>query len=416
MADGGNDPVRWLRQRLCAHVDWFQQAPARLLDAQAARRGDELWARRVDEAVDRLLAEVDERGLPAARPEPARGVDRLRELEVVDRAAWELAGNNRMAPVDRVGEDDEARWVVRLAGERRPRTGGQAGVIYGHVRFHAVVPIEVRAGDGRSYPVRIAPMAHGARLDRLQLADGVRVATISFHDDGRIAWAESARGVRATDVDRAAARASDFAAACALAAEAGADVLVAPELTLPPAVRDRELARLRWARAPRLGLIVPGSFHEQEDGGHYNRALVVDGQGNSVLGDEVLAHRKLAVYGAAAPGEGEIVEDIDGGGGITAVVTPIGLVAVAICKDFCDVHVGDVWRQLQPEWLLVPAYGPGLEAHARAAQQIALAAGTVTVLAHEAMDSAAGPSRSFVHGAEAAEAPAGAGFLLWHRA
>ncbi len=420
MAEAGFDAVRWLRRRLCGHVAWFQAVPNRLLEAQSDRRGDELWSRRVHDAVDRLLAELElTEQLAAPAAEAGRPAARLLDLEVCDQAAWHLAGNCRAAPVDRVGlrpggdDDADARYVVRLAGPRRPRTAAQAGVLYSHLLYHAVVPLEVRAGDGRTYPVRIAPMAHGARLDRLRLADGVTVATVGFHDHGRIAWQHGARGSRALDVDTCAARGVELASALALAAQAGVDVLVAPELTVPPGTRDQELARLRWAKEPRLGLIVPGTFHEQEADGHFNRALVVDGQGNSVLGDVVLAHRKLAVFGQLAPGAGEIVEDIDGGTGITAVATPIGLVAVAICKDFCDVHVGDIWRQLQPEWLLVPAYGPGVEAHLRAAQHIALTTGTVTVLAHEALDSAPGPATSFVHGATAAAAPPGATFLVW---
>ena len=412
MAEVGFDTVRWLRQRLCAHVAWFQAVPNRLLAAQAERRLDELWSRRVTDAVDRVLAEVERTEAlapPAATPE--RAAARLQDLEVCDQAAWHLAGNSRMAPVDLVGAGDDARYVVRLAGPRRPRTAGQVGVLYSHLPYHAVIPLVVRAGDGRSYPVRIAPMVHGARLERVRVTAGVKVAAVSFHDDGRIAWQSGPRGARATDVDKVEARAAELATSIALAAEAGVDVLVAPELTLPPLARDRALARLRWAKEPRLGLIVPGSFHEQEAGGHFNRAVVVDGQGNSILGDVVHDHRKLAVFGALEPGA--LVEDIDGGTGITAVVTPIGLVAVAICKDFCDVHVGDIWRQLQPEWLLVPAYGPGLDAHRSAAQRIALAAGTVTVLAHEAMDSTPGPAQSFVHGGVAAEAPPGASFLVW---
>lgn len=413
MAEQGFDAVRWLRRRLCAHVAWFQAVPNRLLEAQADRRGDELWPRRVGDGVDRLLAEVDRTDRLADAPVPERAAARLLDLEICDQAAWHLAGNCRLAPFDRVGDEPDVRHVVRLAAPRRPRTAGQAGVLYSHVVHHAVVPPEVVAGDGRRYPVRITAMAHGARLDRLRGVDGVKLATVSFHDDGKIAWQTSARGVRAVDVEPHAERADRFASSLALAAAAGVDVLVAPELTLPPVARDRELARLRWAKAPRLGLIVPGSFHEQEADGHYNRAIVVDGQGNSVLGDAVLAHRKLAVFGQLEPAAGEIVEDIDGGSGITAVATPIGLVAVAICKDFCDVHVGDIWRQLQPEWLLVPAYGPGLDAHHRAAQHIALTTGTITVLAHEGMGSTPGPARGFVHGGQPAEAPAGASFLVW---
>ena len=78
-----------------------------------------------------------------------------------------------------VGLGDDARHVVRLAGPRAPRTAAQVGVLYSRLRHHAVVPLEIKAGYRRTYPVRIAPMAHGARLDRLRATpDGVTVATV----------------------------------------------------------------------------------------------------------------------------------------------------------------------------------------------------------------------------------------------
>lgn len=115
---------------------------------------------------------------------------------------------------------------------------------------------------------------------------------------------------------------------------------------------------------------------------------MLDGAGNAVL-----EHHKLVSYGTLA----DFMEDIQLGDCITVLITPIGTVAIAICKDFCDDHVGAIWHQIQPEWLLVPAYGAGATAHEAAAARIGRMLGTVTVLAHQGDVARNTPFRSFIH-------------------
>jgi hypothetical protein len=59
--------------------------------------------------------------------------------------------------------------------------------------------------------------------------------------------------------------------------------------------------------------------------------------------------------------------------------------------------VGRVWDQIQPEWLLVPAYGKGASAHETAARRIGRMLGTITILAHEGDRLLEAPQNSFVH-------------------
>jgi predicted amidohydrolase len=158
-----------------------------------------------------------------------------------------------------------------------------------------------------------------------------------------------------------------------------------------PEARRWVARQLRWpteASPNRLALVVPGSFHEQVGQRFVHRALAFSGTGNALL-----EHHKLVAYGSLAGR----VEDIQLGDTVTVLITPIGIIAIAICKDFCDDHVGAVWHEIQPEWLLVPAYGPGERAHQAAAARIGRMVGTVTVLAHQGDASQSTPFRSFIH-------------------
>ncbi|HWU90596.1 MAG TPA: nitrilase-related carbon-nitrogen hydrolase, partial [Kofleriaceae bacterium] len=270
--------------------------------------------------------------------------------------------------------------------ERTPYTARQAGLIYTHLRYHALVPAQIEIDAVRSYRVRIEPGLRGAdRWSAVRARGHVRVATTSFGDGAAIEWTDRA----AVGVSTADERARKLGQAIEDAARAGVDILVAPELTLPPAARDQVLAELRWASGPELALLVPGSFHERIADRTVNRALLADGKGNVLC-----EHHKLAMFGA----HDGWLESIALGDEVRVVVTPIGTVAIAICKDFCDYFVGRIWEQLQAEWLLVPAYGRGASAHEEAAARVARMVGTVIVLAHEGDRATEVEPNSFVHG------------------
>ncbi len=386
MSVDGADLLRALRERIVELVVWFGEERRRLPDAQDVWRQDELWDRRVLDEETRWQELIGEqKPLPFAKLSSSTPARLLLELECIDHLAWLFAGNSRLAPAQVVRRGGREHYLIRLARERMPHTARQADVLYTHLRYHALVPARIELDAMHSYPVHVEHMRHGTIRCEEALARGiVKVATTSFGDGARIDFDE-------LTVPTAAERAGKLSKAIAGAAARGVDILVAPELTLPPSARAAVLRDLRWGSGPELALLAPGSFHEREADRVFNRAVLVDGKGN-----ELCTHRKLTKFGEL---EGWL-ESIALGDEITVLVTPIGLVALAICKDFCDDHIGRVWEQIQPEWLLVPAYGRGASAHETAAKRIARMFGTIVILAHEGDRSLETEQNSFVQGAE----------------
>ncbi|MGH9890528.1 MAG: hypothetical protein ACREA0_00795, partial [bacterium] len=102
----------------------------------------------------------------------------------------------------------------------------------------------------------------------------------------------------------------------------------------------------------------------------------------------LIEHRKLKRY--RTRGENGVPERKEGivtGDRIELLDTPVGLVAMPICLDFCDVRhpFTDLWQSLGVEWLLVPAFGSekSVNAHSRRAKELQLAHGTVCALANQ---------------------------------
>lgn len=392
----GADPLRVLRERIVDLILWFGADGRRLPAAQAVWRRNELWDKRVESEVDRWQVLLDEgRPLPLAALDasPPEGV--LFELECLDLLAWLLPGAS-LAPAPRLARGGREYYVVRLAAERTPHTARQAGLISTHLRYHALVPARIQIDAVRSYGVRLEPpdprIWSAARWADVHARGHVSVATTSFGDGASIEWREGA----AVNVPTARERAAKLEQMIEEAAKGGVDILVVPELTVTPAMRDRVLAALRWASGPELALLVPGSFHEQLGERLVNRALLADGKGNVLC-----EHLKLVMFGE---NDGWL-ESISLGSEVRVVSTPIGTLALAICKDFCDYHVGRVWEEIQAEWLLVPAYGRGAAAHEAAAARVARMVGTIIILAHEGDREEKVDANCFVHASTLAKPP-----------
>lgn len=377
------DELATLRRRLFDRAQWFRANAGRLPDAQRARHADPTWALRRAAGVDAVIAAP--RALAAAPDDLAEA---LLELEVLDEAAALLAGARPPTPPTVI----EETFVVRLARARAPLAGAQLGSLASHLRFHALVPTRI---DTPSAQFRVR-LAQAPDLGKAAARRGaVSIATLSFGDDARLGCDDAGSFC---SVPTAAARRAALADALTEAVAAGVDIFVAPELTVPPAERDRLLRGLADTGGPEL--LVPGSFHEAvrlRDGTTrtVHRALLVDR-----LGNQRLEHRKIAPYGRF---DRDPVERFTSGDEIAALLTPIGMVALAICKDFCDDALQAIWQELQPEWLLVPAYGEGERPHAEAAKRIARMYGTITILAHEPLHSTRAGAHSFVHHRERTE-------------
>jgi predicted amidohydrolase len=97
-----------------------------------------------------------------------------------------------------------------------------------------------------------------------------------------------------------------------------------------------------------LQVLVAGSWHVERGGKWWNSAPILDGYG------KVLAtYEKLTPFYSAGIG----YEDVTLGAGIPVIVTDDYVVAIAICKDFCDLsRVADL-AQLDVDLFLVPSMG-----------------------------------------------------------
>lgn len=314
MSVDGLDGLAALRGRLFELIEWFgedvdrlPQAQARWRAAQQASDGDDLWRHRVERETERYLARLASPPLTFEALSPDRSAETaLLELEAIDQAAWLWPGSAYDLAPQRFGSGDRTRYVVRLGRERNPHTGRQAGVLYTHLRHHALVPLQVTvAARPGSLRVRVKTVAVGFEQPLARAEVGL--ATTSFDDDASIEWT----GERAIAIRNGEDRASKLWATIQAAASEGVDVLVAPELTVTPEARRWIARQLRWpsgASSNRLALVVPGSFHEQVGQRFVHRAIAFDGSGNALL-----EHHKLVAYGSLA----DRIEDIQLGDTIT---------------------------------------------------------------------------------------------------
>ena len=136
--------------------------------------------------------------------------------------------------------------------------------------------------------------------------------------------------------------------------------------------------------------LVPGSFHETRGGRRVNAAELLSREGRTLI-----IHEKLRPFGEA---DG-VAEDVHAANVLRLLVTPIGSIAVAICKDYCD-EPGPIrdWDVLAVDWWLVPSMGEQstVNAHARRAQTLwTVVNRAVTLLANQQFGAEARPGFVF---------------------
>ena len=107
--------------------------------------------------------------------------------------------------------------------------------------------------------------------------------------------------------------------------------------------------------------VAPELLGDSETGVYVNEAVVL-----GPFGNELWKHRKFSSAGANFPtedGTRYLVEDIRLGRCLTAVETPLGIVAVPICLDTFSAHGRARLEQSPVNVLLVPSLSPGVERH-----------------------------------------------------
>ena len=259
-------------------------------------------------------------------------------------------------------------WVLPRPPGWSPRLARQPNHLQHWLRFHQVLPARP---EGFELHLRSASADLAERLEQGPL----RVLVAGFTDGVEPSWTETDAGLFAQGLGDAQRRLEGVHRALELCQQHEAQLLVLPELALCPALR---LAVQDWLvlEDHSLDLVLPGSFHEERDSLPRNVAWLLDAQAQRVLD-----HQKLLPF---APGE-DLVEGIAGAGRLELLLTPRGLLAIAICIDFCDADKRRLWDQLGPGLVLIPSMGvqSTLSAHARQSKELQRSQAPLLALAQQ---------------------------------
>lgn len=156
-------------------------------------------------------------------------------------------------------------------------------------------------------------------------------------------------------------------------------VVVWPELTVPPEVRESILAKLRsWPFArglTRPTLVVPGSWHENDGPDTVNRCRIHDGFGTFLL--QYDKRKMFSLTGRQ--------ENIKSGREIPIMIIGDRLISFATCLDFCEGMYDRAYPKLAVDLFVVPSYGgqATIEAHGAAASDAYLKHGTSTFVVQQ---------------------------------
>ena len=279
-------------------------------------------------------------------------------------------------------EEGANYWLVPVELARRQEVplARQPGNREAWFKCHAVIPVRT------SHAIEVAAYAATGRLAEVMagLAKEKEVALTGwighFDDVARLEWEEShAQRWRFRRVHPADVRNTSIVDTLRRAADAGAHVVVLPELTID--IDARRFIGDWLVRHPEhpFELLVAGSFHEETGDGWFNTAELWNRHG-----EPLLYHRKLRAYGEAA----EIAEDINVGNQISILVTAAGSFSLLICKDFLDDHqsVATLLREVPVDWMLVPSYGDESSVARHADRALSLAKvgpGTCSIIANQ---------------------------------
>jgi predicted amidohydrolase len=296
--------------------------------------------------------------------------------------------------------EDPAAWVQRRPVHNAPAFARQPNQLQHWMRWHWVFPtghhgitIHVRSSrDGVSFHTALSEALGNGEL---------RVHLGGFDDGVTPKWITPPPRYGCETLSDEERRWASMLAVVQRAASEKAHVLLLPELTITPALRTRLADWLARNPDHPFQIVVPGSFHEEVAGVRRNVAVAFDR-----FGDVILRHHKLCPMRVTAGG-GDVpqgaIEDIEGASRIELVATPLGLLALGICLDFCEEGgaFADLWQRIGPGVVLVPSmsgkatYG----AHQRRAHSLHRAHATVSAVAiqPEGLRAAAGHEWSLLH-------------------
>ena len=275
-------------------------------------------------------------------------------------------------------ENGEKYWLipVTLAARRLAKMNPQSVRLARWFHHHAVLPcrtahgIEVTCAPARS-------VLNECLLGLADLKQGKLKVWIAHFDDGAdVVWDRESSPIqnwRAQSVEPHETRRMSMLQTLAIAAQAGAAIVVFPEFTLDLLHQAQLSAHLRENHDSLHGvqMVVAGAFHADEMASTaalaYNTAPVFNGNGRLLF-----VHRKLRLFGSSGVG----TEFAEVGNQLHVLVTPIGCMTVLICKDFLDQdpRVDNLLAEVPVDWVWVPSYGDQttLSLHKQRAKKLAI--------------------------------------------
>ncbi|CAK0738224.1 hypothetical protein CCP3SC1_1050001 [Gammaproteobacteria bacterium] len=253
-------------------------------------------------------------------------------------------------------------------GNIKPPAERQSPNLEKYFRHFRVVPNHVKIG-GAKIEVRIEFLEY-VSPQYVPEAENLHFRITHFRDEAALQLDEDSENGRffVTGLDRKKDRENSLAAELETVRNDAVSLWVVPELTVSPDLRHQLANWLAEHPAKNLLLCVPGSFHEQDGANRVNRSIVLNANGRSVTYQD-----KCSQFSFPSD-QGELHEHIIARRAVTLLVTPIGLVGIAICKDHFDAGADGLlhaaWDRLAPDWLLVPSMGDGktVKAHQRRAR------------------------------------------------
>lgn len=274
----------------------------------------------------------------------------------------------------------DARWLVRRQNAHWSKyPAAQSPSARYFLSSHSCFPQSFSVGDSKIFVVRHVLAA--APKPRAQL----KMRVSHFVDSASVDWIETSDTFVVTGLKDEAQRKNSVLAELQIVRELGCDVWVAPEYAVTQAIVDEVARDLADNPISALQIAVPGSYAHRSGGlMQRNRATALSGGGAALCHSDKLTELTIEL----PPGPRRLREHIEHPQRVDIIETPIGLVAVLICKDFCDDAGGivrAVWDAIAPDWMLIPSMGDenSLAAHRLAAEHFVKLHGASVVLANQ---------------------------------
>ncbi len=368
----------------------------RFLAAEAFKRDDPDGFKTIWSKVSAYLEKSKRPGPPIV---PEHGD--IAVLSALDDHLWKrypVDGFEDAPPLQK--HDGEEYWILRRPQEWTARFTAQAGHLQAHVAHHWICARRIRG-------IELVPRPAGVILEdefRRRKGSGFSARTVEFADGvNPVITHPGPNTFACAALDDQETRWRSVERELESAAAGGAEFVVLPELTTSREILTRMLAWLETREEIPFLLLLPGTLHAEtgSSGKVVNHAVLWDGDGCVRL-----EHEKILPFDyQPSPGGGSRTENLRSGSRIELLITPAGIVAIPICRDFCDegTLVRSLWHEIGPAFLLVPSMGPDttLSAHERRAAEVERAHGTSVVLAHQDVTpgrSAEERRRGFVRG------------------